>query len=60
MKVGDKIYDCYMGGIGDLENIGNDGFIEAAGKDWVIIRDRETDKPLCYGGSLEQLEEHLK
>lgn len=59
MEIGDKITDCYMYGIGELENIGNPGVIEAAGIDWVIIRDLDLDKPIFTHRSLEELSEFL-
>ena len=59
MQVGSTIYDCYMQGIGTLDNIGNQGVVEAIGRDWVIVRDLREDKPIFVDRSPEELEEFL-
>lgn len=59
LNVGSEINDCYMFGIGELENIGNHGRIEAAGKDWTIIRDEELDKVIFTNRNLSELEDFL-
>lgn len=58
MNIGDTITDCYMQGIGTHDNIGVRGIIEAAGKDWVIVRD-ENDNVVFTNRSLEELYEFL-
>lgn len=45
-RVGWRVDDCYMEGIGSSESIGNIGMIEAIGLDWVIVRDQYLDKPI--------------
>ena len=56
LNIGDVIKDCYMCGIGDLHNIGERGIIEAAGKDWVIIR-TDNGEVIYTNISLEELSE---
>lgn len=60
MNIGSIINDCYMKGIGSVQNIMNKGVIEAIGKDWVIVRDTERDEAIFVGRSIIDLEEFLK
>ena len=55
LNIGDEIKDCYMYGIGELENIMHKGIIEATGIDWTIIRDVEINKPIFTNRSLDEL-----
>ena len=49
-QVGLRTNDCYVHGI-NYDNIGNEGIIEFVGKDYFILRDLSTDKPLVIKGS---------
>ena len=59
MNIGDEINDYYMSGIGDLDNIGNVGVIEAIGKDWAIVRDLVRDDPIFTNKSITELEKYF-
>lgn len=58
MNVGDTINDCYLQGIGGIEHSGFKGTIEAADKDWTIIRTQE-DKVIFVNMSPDNLNEFL-
>jgi hypothetical protein len=45
-QVGQSIRDCYMSGVATLDNIGNKGVVEHVGSDYMIVRDKELDKPI--------------
>lgn len=59
MQIGDKIADCFMRGIGDNDNICNAGVVEAIGADWVIVRDKQLDRPIFVDMSIRELEDFL-
>lgn len=46
MNNGDEIIDCYMSGVGSMDNMGNKGIIEYVGIDYIIVRDLERNKPI--------------
>lgn len=60
ITIGDRIKDCYLGGEGTIENLGNKGVIEAIGIDWVIVRDKERDEPIFCNKSPREFEEWHK
>lgn len=56
INIGDIItFDCYMQGIGNLDNLGNTGILEAYGDDWVIIRDVVKNEPIFINKPLNEL-----
>jgi len=59
IEEGDAINDCYMSGIGELSDIGCPGEIEHIGEDYVIVRNRFTNKPIFVNKSREEFEQFL-
>ena len=43
---GMRIRDCYLGGVGGSEHIGNRGVVEYVGSDYMIVRDETLKKPI--------------
>ena len=44
--IGLKIRDCYMSGVGGLDNIGDSGVVEHVGIDYMIVRNTERNEPI--------------
>ena len=45
-QVGMKIDDCYMHGVGDLDDINCSGVVEAVGIDWMVVRNQDRQHPI--------------
>lgn len=45
-QIGMKTDDCFLHGIGENEDIINDGVIEFVGRDYFILRNTYRDKPI--------------
>lgn len=43
-QIGEKTNNCYLHGIGRLDNIGHKGAIEFVGRDYFILRDLDNDE----------------
>ena len=45
-SIGMKTNDCYLHGIGDNENICNNGIIRAVGLNWFVLEDIVIEEPI--------------
>lgn len=57
ISVGDVLHG-FCGGAFGRESYGTK-VVEAAGKDWVVAREIDTDQPQFFWGDPEEIEEYL-